>query len=152
MVNDLVDYTDAIMYVRATSDDPESSPTWGPWREFTNATVRGRGFQFKVKAIAEVESENIIIDELGATFELQQRTEAIGPLQTTEGSTTTVSFAAPFYVEPVVTAVGYNANPNATVSVFNVTRNDFEIDFQYNGAIESHAFNYVAVGFGKEIT
>lgn len=150
--NGLVDYTDAIMYVRATSDDPESSPTWGPWREFTNATVRGRGFQFKVKAIAEVESENIIIDELGATFELQQRTEAIGPLQTTEGSTTTVSFAAPFYVEPVVTAVGYNANPNATVSVFNVTRNDFKIDFQYNGAIESHAFNYVAVGFGKEIT
>jgi len=152
VVNDLVDYTDAIMYVRATSDDPESSPTWGPWREFTNATVRGRGFQFKVKAIAEVESENIIIDELGATFELQQRTEAIGPLQTTEGSTTTVSFAAPFYVEPVVTAVGYNANPSATMSVFNVTRNDFKIDFQYNGAIESHAFNYVAVGFGKEIT
>lgn len=150
--DDLVDYTDAVMYVRATTDDPESSPTWGPWREFTNATVRGRGFQFKVKAIAEVESENIIIDELGATFNLQQRTEALGPLETTEGSATSVTFDASFYAPPVVTVVGYNANPGATVSVFNTTRSGFEVEFQYDGVVEAHAFNYVAVGYGKEIT
>jgi predicted phage tail protein len=150
--DDLVDYTDAIMYVRATPDDPGSSPTWGVWREFTNAIVRGRAFQFKVKAIAEVESENIIIDELGATFQLQQRTEALGPLETTAGSITDVSFESPFYAPPVVTVVGYNSNPSATVSVFNVTRNNFKVEFQYNGVIEGHAFNYVAVGYGKEIT
>lgn len=152
LVDNRVDYTDAILYVRATLDDPSSSPSWGPYRQFSNAVVRGRGFQFKVKATAEVESENIIIDELGATFELQQRTEAVGPLETTAGSLTSVAFQSPFYAPPVVTIVGYNASPTAVPSVFNVTKDGFEVEFQEDGVTQAHAFNYVAVGYGKEIT
>lgn len=152
LTNNLVDNTDAALYVRATNSDPGTSPTFGPWREFSNAIVRGRAFQFKVIATAQVKAENIIIDELGATFELDQRVEAVGPLNSSNGALTSVTFGKPFYAAPIVTVVGYNTDAGATVSVGNVTRNGFEVEFLYDGVIKEHAFNYVAVGFGKEIT
>lgn len=34
-------------YVRATTDDPSGSPTWGSWTVVTGGTVVGRAFQFK---------------------------------------------------------------------------------------------------------
>ena len=63
-----------------------------------------------------------------------------------------MTFGKPFYAAPIVTVVGYNTDAGATVSVGNVTRNGFDVEFLYDGVIKEHAFNYVAVGFGKEIT
>jgi hypothetical protein len=63
------------MYVRSTTDNPSGSPTWGEWREFANATVRGRAFQFKVVATTIDPSQNILITDVGVTVEMQQRAE-----------------------------------------------------------------------------
>jgi len=43
-----------LVYVRATSDDPAGSPTWGAWSLANGATVVGRAFEFK----AELDSTN----------------------------------------------------------------------------------------------
>jgi hypothetical protein len=69
------DGPNASMYVRSTTDNPSGSPTWGEWREFANATVRGRAFQFKVVATTIDPSQNILITDVGVTVEMQQRAE-----------------------------------------------------------------------------
>jgi hypothetical protein len=69
------DGPNASMYVRSTTDNPSGSPAWGEWREFANATVRGRAFQFKVVATTIDPSQNILITDVGVTVEMQQRAE-----------------------------------------------------------------------------
>jgi hypothetical protein len=86
---DLIDGTggdrvNAATYVRTTQDDPSGTPTWSVWREFSNAIVRGRGFQFKSLATSADPSQNIIIEQLGVDMELQQRTEQSATLTSGE--------------------------------------------------------------------
>ena len=40
---------DVEVYVRATSDDPAGSPTYGGWVPVTGGQVVGRGFEFKAE-------------------------------------------------------------------------------------------------------
>lgn len=146
----IVSDVDAIMYIRATPDDP-SAAVWGPWREFSNAVIRGRAFQFKVKGISENLAQNILVSEAGAAFELPQRLEAIGPLLTNDSGFTTVSFDVPFYEPPTISVVPYNNDGTAQINIANTSRTDFEVQFTYSDLVESRAFNYVAVGYGREI-
>ena len=39
----------SVVEVRATSDDPSGSPTWGDWSAADGSQVVGRGFQFRVR-------------------------------------------------------------------------------------------------------
>jgi hypothetical protein len=74
-IDDLGDRTNALMYVRTTTDNPSGSPTWGDWREFANATVRGRGFQFKVVLNTTDATQVPVVTNASVTVEMQQRAE-----------------------------------------------------------------------------
>ena len=148
----VVDKVDAKLYVRSTPDDPDGSPTWSSWQELSNVLLRGRGFQFKVVATSEEASQNIIVDEVGAFFEMQQRTESEGPITALSGQSTTVNFESNFYQPPEVGITAVNQTSDTEIQVFNVTRSGFEIEFQKGDDILSSTFNYIAVGYGKETT
>jgi hypothetical protein len=74
-IDDLGDRTNALMYVRTTTDNPSGSPTWGDWREFANATVRGRGFQFKVVLNTTDATQVPVVTNASVAVEMQQRAE-----------------------------------------------------------------------------
>jgi hypothetical protein len=74
-IDDLGDRTNALMYVRTTTDNPSGSPTWGDWREFANATVRGRGFQFKVVLNTTDATQVPVVTSASVAVEMQQRAE-----------------------------------------------------------------------------
>ena len=147
---DTVERVDAKLYVRSTPDDPNGTPTWSTWHEFSNALLRGRGFQFKVIAISEEVGQNIVVDELGATFELEQRTEMAGAVTTNAAGFTTIPFESSFYQPPVIGITSYDLSAEF-VEVINVTREDFAIQFIHSGQTLTSNFNYTAVGYGKEI-
>jgi hypothetical protein len=153
---DLIDGTggdrvNALTYVRTTQDDPSGTPTWSTWREFANAIVRGRGFQFKTQATSTDTSENIIIKELGAEMELQQRTEQSATL-TSGAGTYTVTFTNAFFEAPSVGVTGFNMATGDFFAVSSVTRTGFQVTFRNSaGSAVSRQFTYTAIGFGRQI-
>jgi len=60
---------DAIIYIRATDDDPNISPVWGNWNILDSAEYENRAFQFKVELMTFYENNNIFIDQLGITVD-----------------------------------------------------------------------------------
>ena len=148
---DVADQVNAALYVRTTDDDPGASPTWSTWNEFANAIVRGRAFQFKVIATSLSESENIVIEELGATLELQQRTESTGSI-TSGASAYAVTFDEAFYQSPAVGITAYNMGTGDYYAVTSQSRTGFTITFYDSGStVVSRDFTYTATGYGREI-
>lgn len=146
-----LDQVNAVLYVRSTPDDPGGAPTWSDWHEFVNAINRGRAFQFKTIATSTSEDQNIIIDELGAELELQQRTESTGSL--TSGAVSyAVTFDEAFYQAPAVGITAYNMATGDYYTVASQTRTGFTITFYDSTAsVISRDFTYIATGYGREI-
>jgi hypothetical protein len=148
---DNLDATNATLYVRYTNDDPNVAPVWDDWREFSNAIIRGRAFQFKVLATTTDPAQNIVIDELGAELELQQRVEQSATL-TTATSTYAATFAKPFYQAPAMGLTAFNMGTGDYFAISDVTRTGFQVVFRdSSGAAVSRQFTYTAIGYGKEI-
>lgn len=144
------DRVNAATYVRTTQDDPSGTPTWGDWREFSNAIVRGRGFQFKTIATSSDPTQNIIIEELGAELELQQRIAQSAALTSGTGTYSAV-FENPFFQTPSVGITAYNMASGDYFEVAAVTRTGFQVTFRNSGGTAvSRQFTYTAIGFGRE--
>jgi hypothetical protein len=145
---------DAALLVRTTLGDPDAAPQWSDWHELANGIVRGWGFQFKVVARSYDLAQNIIIDELGADLELQQRIEQSGTVSATAGAYA-VTFAERFYDVPNigVTAYSMNAGDYWVINPASITRSGFSVTFRdADGAAVARHFNYTAIGFGREVT
>jgi len=146
-----LDQTDARVYVRATADNPAGTPAWGEWREFANAIVRGRGFQFKMEAATTNPDLNLIVSELGAVMELQQRTEQSAVLTSGAGAYT-VTFANAFYQTPAIGITAMNMGTGDYYAITATTRQGFTVTFRDSaGTAVSRQFTYSAVGYGKEV-
>lgn len=144
-----LDRVNAALYVRSTNDNPAGTPTWSPWREFANAIVKARAFQFKTIAESTDNSQNIAITQLGAKLELQQRVESSATITTDTISPYNVTFANRFYVAPSVGITAYNMDHADDMTVTNVTTTGFTIAFRHGGNLLSRNFVYTAVGYGK---
>ena len=149
-----VSAVDAALLVRCSMSDPDVAPQWSEWREVANGIVRGWGFQFKVVARSYDPAQNIIIDELGADLELQQRIEQSGALSA-PASTYVVTFAERFYDAPNIGITGYNmmSGDYWAIDPASITPLGFSITFMNStGAAVGRQFNYTAIGFGRGIT
>lgn len=146
-----LDSANAVLYVRATNDNPSGSPVWGAWQEIINGTLRGRAFQFKLAASRSDPSINILVKELGCVVEMQQRTEQ-SPLLTSGAGVYSAVFTNPFYQAPSISITPYDLGGNEYFEVTNVTRTGFDIQFFHGGGSHiSRQFTYAAIGNGRAI-
>jgi predicted phage tail protein len=144
-----LDQVNAVTYVRVTDDDPAGTPTWGDWNEYANAIVRGRGIQLKVEGVTSTAQVGLVISELGATAELQQRTETAS---SSGSSTYTVTYADAFYAAPDVTISPSNMATGDFFTLTSVTRTGFTVEFKDSASASvTRSFTYTAVGYGREI-
>ena len=90
-----------------------SGATWSDYKEFSNVLITGRAFQFKALLTSSDTNQNIAVTKLGATLELQGRTESISTPVTTGSSQYTVSFTNPFKQTPniVITQTTHGQEP-----------------------------------------
>ena len=142
----------AAVYVRATNDNPSGSPTWSAYKEFSNVLITGRAFQFKAILTSNDTNQNIAITELGATLELQGRTESISTPVTTGSSQYTVSFANPFKQTPTVVVTPTNQQTGDFFELANISRTGFQVTFKNGSSAVARSFVWAASGFGKEVT
>ena len=166
---DDLDQVNAVTYVRTTNDALSDNmlledgddllleddtflfmePTWGDWNEYANAIVRGRGIQLKVEGATRTAQVGLVISELGATAELQQRTETASD---TGNSTYNVTYADAFYAAPDVTISPSNMATGDFFTLTAVTRTGFTVAFKNSAsAAVTRSFTYTAVGYGREI-
>ena len=145
------DVTNVRTLVRTTLDDPSGSPSWGDWAEFANSITRARGLQFKIEASTGDPTQNLLIQELGAELELQQRIEQSAVL--TSGTTTyAATFAAAFIQPPSVGITAYNMATGDYFTITAVTRQGFNVTFRDSAAAAvSRSFAFTAVGYGREV-
>jgi hypothetical protein len=144
-----LDQINAITYVRTTADNPAATPVWSAWNEYTNAIVRARGIQLKVVATTVSNRVGMVITQLGATAELQQRIESGSGAGS---STYNITFADPFYAAPQVSVSPSNLATGDYFTVSSVTRTGFTVVFTNSaGAAVTRSFSYTAVGYGKEV-
>lgn len=144
-----LDLVNAVTYVRVTNDDPAGTPTWGDWNEYANAIVRGRGIQLKVEGRTQAVNVALVMLELGATAELQQRTETGSD---SGSSSYTMTFTDPFYQAPDVAISASNMATGDYYTVSSVTRTGFMVDFKDStNAGVNRSFVYTAIGYGREI-
>jgi len=158
---DTVDQVNAKLYIRKTDDDPNSSPTWGDWKEFASGTFKARAFQFKAELESKNTAQNILIDELGYKAQFARRTEQSESLIASGTSTKSVAFANSFFVGtasllgsntklPAVGITAQNMQSGDYFTLSNVSATGFDIAFfNSSDANVDRQFSYSAVGFGK---
>ena len=142
----------AAVYVRSTNDDPSGSPTWSAYKEFSNVLITGRAFQFKAILTSSDTNQNIAVTELGATLELQGRTESISTPVTTGSSQYTVSFTNPFKQTPTVVVTPTTQQTGDFFELANISRTGFQVTFKNGSSAVARSFVWAASGFGKEVT
>ena len=142
----------AAVYVRSTNDDPSGSPTWSAYKEFSNVLITGRAFQFKAILTSNDTNQNIAITELGATLELQGRTESISTPVTTGSSQYTVSFTNPFKNTPQVVVTPTTQQSGDFFELASISRTGFQVTFKNGSSAVARSFVWAASGFGKEVT
>jgi predicted phage tail protein len=146
-----LDGTNALVFVRATMDDPSGTPTWGDWQELTNGIVRGWGFQFKAWATTNNPSLNIVLSELGCVLELQQRVEQSATL-TSGAGLYAATFADAFYQTPNMGITAMNMATGDYFEISAVTRSGFSIVFKNSaGTAVSRQFTYTGIGYGRQV-
>ena len=164
-----LDVVNAVTYVRTTDDALSDNflledgdnllledgtflfmdPTWSDWNEYANAIVRGRGIQLKVEGSTRSEQVGLVVSELGATAELQQRSESGSG---TGNSTYTVTFADAFYQAPEVGITASNMATGDYFTVTSVSRTGFTVTFKDSAdAAVNRDYIYTAVGYGREV-
>jgi predicted phage tail protein len=125
---------------------------WGPWNEYANAIVRARGIRLKVEGVTSTAQVGLVISELGATAELQQRTETAS---LSGSSTYNVLFATTgsnFKEPPDVNISPSNMQTGDFFTLTSVTRTGFTVEFKDGAsAAVTRSFTYTAVGYGREI-
>jgi hypothetical protein len=146
-----IDQVNASVQVRTTTNNPSGSPTWSAWREFSNATVRGRAFQFKLDATSGDTSQNIVIRQLGVVTEMQQRTEQSATL-TSGAGTYSATFTDTFYQAPSIGITAVNLGTGEYFTIGSVTTSGFQVTFRNSsGTAISRQFTYTAIGYGRVV-
>ena len=154
--------TNGTLFVRTTTDDPSSSPTFTSYNKFQNGTFRARGFDFKAELATEDTNENITVTQLGVDAFLQARTEQSTTLISSGAGAKDVTFAAPFFTgtsaiggstsayPPSIGITAQNMASGDFFEITNITGSGFRITFKNssNTAVDRN-FSYSAVGYGR---
>ena len=146
------DKCDAVVYVRATNDNPSSSPTWGEWKELNNVLIRGRAFQYKTILTSTDTAQNIGVTKLGAIVELQGRSISISTPISTGSSSQAVTFPNAFKETPSIAITPTNMASGDFYEITSLSRTGFTITFKNGSSAVARTFYYSASGHGKEIT
>lgn len=144
-----LDQVNSGTYVRTTDTDPAGTPTWSEWNEYANAIVRGRGIQLKVLGETKTAQVGMVISQLGAVAELQQRVES----GARSGDTSyTVTYDSAFYQAPNVAISSSDMGTGDFFTVSSQTRTGFTVEFfDSTSTPVTRACTYTATGFGREI-
>ena len=146
-----VSTTDVTLYVSSTIDNPAGTPTWTGWRVCTNNLIKARALKFKLVCTSDTYEQNIVVTELGATIEIDQRIERSAVISS-GASAYSATFTNAFYDQPVVGISPLNMATGDYYTISSVSNTGFQVVFLNSGGSPiSRQFTYTAVGYGRRL-
>lgn len=146
------DDTDAQLQARYTEDDPTGSPTWSEWQPFQVSDVRAWGMEFRCRMTTTDDQASPAVSHLSVTVDMPDRTYSQSDIASGAGAKV-VTFPEAFKATP---AIGIGAQDLQTGDFYEITsksRSGFTITFKDSGGTAvDRTFDYVARGYGKEIS
>ena len=152
-----------------TSGNCTFSAEFSDFNPFVNGTYIARGFKFRADLVSADPAQNIEIDQLGYTAELESRTEtSLGNAGASTGgfiasgtSTKSVTFTNSFFTGQSGTSIAANSVlPSIGITIENAQSGDFftlssisstgfDIDVKNGSSHVNRNFKYAATGFGR---
>ena len=146
------DDTDVQIEARTTQDDPTGSPTWSAWQQFAVADLKAWGIEFRAKLSTTDEQATPKVTQLSVAVDMPDRVESGDDLSTT-AAPYLVTFATPFKATPAIGIGAQNLGEGDWYEITSKSRTGFTIEFkQTGGSSVARTFDYVAKGYGKEIS
>lgn len=122
------------------------------WTPMETGRFSGRQFQFKCELTTDHIDQTPLVDELGYTMQLEQRTESSDTIASGAASKA-VTFTNAFYQEPSLGITAFNLASGDYYVVTSTSRTGFTITFYDSSDVAiDRNFTYTAVGYGSETT
>ena len=141
--------TDAIatLYVRTTNDDPNISPIWSSWKNFSVADWTARAYQFRLVLETANQQHNVGVLRLEVTIDMPDRIEQVSGVISGLG-TKTIIFDPPFKVVSAIGITSENMMSGDYYQIANRSNTGFEITFyDSTGSPISRSFDWIAKGY-----
>ena len=141
-----------------TDDDPTASPTWSGWRDFIVGDIAARAIKFRAILKSEAAGGDFAgattapaVRTLNATVDMPDRVESASDITYT--GTYPVTFPAAFNVTPAIGIATSLANGDR-YAISGKSRTGFTITTYTGASVSTNpaTFDYVAKGYGKELT
>jgi len=140
------------MQERHTDDNPSGSPTYTAWSPFTISDIAARAFQFRIKLQSTNTQASPLISTLSATVDMPDHTASESDITFTGSKA--VTFAKAFKAAPSIGLSLANLADGDRYTITSKSRTGFTINIFTGSSASTNAItmDYVAKGFGKEIT
>ena len=140
------------MQERHTDDNPSGSPTYTDWSPFTISDIAARAFQFRIKLQSTNTQASPLISTLSATVDMPDHTASESDITFTGSKA--VTFAKAFKETPSIGLSLANLADGDRYTITSKSRTGFTINILTGNSASTNAItmDYVAKGFGKEIT
>ena len=145
------DTTTARTQMSYTDDDPAVAPVWSDWRDFIVGDISARAIRFRAILQTSSDSATPSIRALSAIVDMPDRVDAGDDISYT--GTTTVTFPFAFKATPAVGIAATLADGDR-YAITGKNRTGFTITTYTGGSVSSNpmTFDYIAKGYGKELT
>lgn len=146
------DDVDVQVQARFTTDDPAGTPTWSEWQTFQVSDFKCRGLEFRARLTTTDDQATPAVSYLSVQLDMGDRTESGDDVVSGAGAKA-ITFSKAFQATP---AIGIGAQDLQTGDYYTLSsksRTGFTITF-YNSSdtAVSRTFDYVAKGYGREVT
>jgi len=146
------DDTDAQIQFRATEDDPTGGPTWTAWQNFQVSDVRAWGIEFRCRMTTTDDQATPAVSHLSVAVDMPDRVESGNDITTT-AAPYSVTFSTPFKATPAIGIGAQDLGQSEWYEITSKSRTGFTIEFkQTGGSSVARTFDYVAKGYGREVT
>jgi hypothetical protein len=141
-----------------TDDDPAASPTWSGWRDFIVGDIAARAIKFRAILKSEAAGGDFAgattapaVRTLSASVDMPDRVESASDITYT--GTYPVTFPAAFNATPAIGIATSLANGDR-YAISGKSRTGFTITTYTGASVSTNpaTFDYVAKGYGKELT
>lgn len=145
------DTTSVRTQVSTTNDDPAGTPTWTDYRDFIVGDVNARALRFRAVLESSAPSNAPAVRQLSVEVDMPDRVEADDDITYTGSQA--VTFPAAFKVVPAIGIAASLADGDRYV-ISGKSRTGFTITTFTGASVSSNptTFDYVAKGYGKELT
>lgn len=144
---DIVSDAIAVIWYRATNDNPLGAPVWSAWQSSTLADVSARAFEFELRMATASTYHNVIVTKAEAIIDMPDRIES-GDNIASGTTAKTITYTKPFIISPALGLSAENMQTGDFYTLSSKTNAGFTIQFFDIGSNPvNRIFDYIAKAY-----